>query len=167
MIGREAGRVAAQIALVSLASYACGEAITGYVHGASARTGGMWALMSAIVVLQQTRGRSVSVVWRHILATLVGALVAAAYLSVLPFHVIGLAASIFVGVLLSHILRIPGEASLAALAIGVVMVVSSLHPTLHPVLSAALRFVEACVGTVMAALVIAVWPDPAADRPRP
>jgi len=167
MIGREARRVAIQIALVSLASYACGEAITGYVHGASARTGGMWAVMSAIVVLQQTRGKPVSTVWRHIVATLVGAVVAATYLSVLPFHVIGLAASIFGGVLLSHTLRIPAEASLAALAIGVVMVVSSLHPTLHPVLSAALRFFEACIGTAMAALAIVIWPDPAADRSRP
>jgi uncharacterized membrane protein YccC len=167
MIGREAHHVAIQIALVSLASYACGEAITGYVHGASAMTGGMWAVMSGIVVLQQARGQPVSVVWRHILATLVGAAVAASYLSLLPFNAIGLAASIFVGVLLSHAFRIPREASLAALAIGVVMVVSSLHPTLHPLLSAVLRFIEACIGTVMASLAIVLWPVPPAGRPGP
>jgi hypothetical protein len=68
---------------------------------------------------------------------------------------------------LCHALRIPEQVSLAALAVGVVMVVSALHPTLHPVLSAVLRFFEACIGTVAASLAIMLWPAPPAGRPGP
>jgi hypothetical protein len=65
-------QTALQIALVSLASYICGEAVTGYFHSASAKTGGMWAVMSAVVVLQPSRGESAPRVWRLIAATLIG-----------------------------------------------------------------------------------------------
>jgi hypothetical protein len=71
-----------------------------------------------------------------------------------------MAACIFLTVLLCHATRIPDHARLAALAVGVVMVVSSLHPTLHPVVNSVLRFSEACIGSAMAALVIRVWAEP-------
>lgn len=167
MIDRDAHRVAIQIALVSLASYLIGQSITGYFHGASAKTGGMWAVMSGIVVLQQIRSQPVTSGWRQIAATLIGAVFGAAYLSTLPFSALGMGACIFMAVLLCHALRIPEQVSLAALAVGVVMVVSSLHPTLHPVLSAVLRFIEACIGTVAASLAIMLWPAPPAGRPGP
>jgi uncharacterized membrane protein YgaE (UPF0421/DUF939 family) len=160
MMSRDATRVAVQIALVSLSSYLCGVYFTGFFHSASAGTGGLWAVMSGIVVLQETRRKTWSSAWLQILGTLVGTIISAAYLSSLPFSAIGMAVSIFATVLLCHASRIPDHARLAALAVGVVMVVSSLHPTLHPIQNAALRFSEACIGTAMAALAILMWPEP-------
>lgn len=155
-------QTALQIALVSLASYICGEAVTGYFHSASAKTGGMWAVMSAVVVLQQFRGESVPRVWRLIVATLIGSLVGAAYLSTLGFSAFGLAVSVFLAVIACHALRLPPEANHAALSVGVVMVVTSLHPGLHPLHSAALRFAEACIGTAVSVLAVRVWRGPGA-----
>ena len=160
MIGRDSIRVAVQVALVALSSYLCGVYFTGAFHSASAGTGGLWAVMSGIVVLQETRRKTWSLAWLQILGTLVGSIVSVAFLSVLPFSAIGMAASIFATVLLCYALRIPDHARLAALAVGVVMVVSSLHPTLHPTQNAALRFSEACIGTAMAVLAILMWPEP-------
>jgi uncharacterized membrane protein YccC len=159
MIARESVRVAVRFSLVTLSSYLCGVSFTGAFHSASARTGGLWAVMSGVVVLEQTRRETWSSAWRQVLGTLVGSIVSFAYLSALPFTAAGMAASIFVAVLLCHALRIPGHARLAALAVGVVMVVSSLHPTLHPRRNAVLRFSEACIGTTMAALAVLVWPE--------
>jgi uncharacterized membrane protein YgaE (UPF0421/DUF939 family) len=164
MISRDARRVALQIALVSLASYACGQSITGFFHSASAETGGMWAVMSGVVVLQQSRGEALPRTWHQIVATLVGAVVGAGYLSTLGFSAVGLGLSVFVAVMLCHALGLSREGSLAALSVGVVMVVSSLHPSLHPVLSAALRFTEACIGTAVAVLAIRVWRGPGAGN---
>jgi len=164
MIQPDSYRVALQIALVSLASYVCGEAVTGYFHSASAKTGGMWAVMSAVVVLQQSRGEALPKAWRPIVATLVGALIGAAYLSALGFSAIGLGLSVFLAVVACHALRLSPEGSLSALAVGVVMVVTSLHPGLHPLHSASLRFAEACIGTAMAVLVIRLWPGSGADK---
>ena len=160
MSGRDATRTAVLVAFVSLSSYACGTYLTGYFHTPSASTGGLWAIMSGNVVLQQTRKDTLSSAWIQILGTLVGALVSAAYLSTLPFTVVGMAAAVFATVMLCHVSRIPGHARMAALAVSVVMVVSSLHPTLHPVFNSALRMAEACIGTAVAALAVLVWPEP-------
>jgi uncharacterized membrane protein YgaE (UPF0421/DUF939 family) len=91
----------------------------------------------------------------------VGSIVSAAYLSWLTFSALGLAASIFVTVLICHAARIPDHARLAALTVAVVMVLSTLNPTLTPILSATLRFGESCVGTAVALLVALSWPEPA------
>ena len=100
------------------------------------------------------------------LGTLVRSIVSAVYLSWLPFSALGLAASIFVTVLLCHAARIPDHARLAALTVAVVMVLSSLNPTLPPILSATLRFGESCVGTAMALIVALCCPEPASPPVR-
>jgi uncharacterized membrane protein YccC len=153
-----AAGVALQIALVALASYACGSYVTGLFHGPFARLGGLWSLISGIVVLQATRGTTVSSAWLRVLGTLIGSIVAAAYLSVLSFSAVGMAACIFGTVFLCHATRIPDHARLAALVVGVVMV-SSTDPGSSPLVTAALRFIESCIGTAIAVLAVLMTPE--------
>ena len=161
MISRDAARIALQIALVSLASYACGSYFTGLFHGASARIGGLWSMVSGIVVLQATRRTTWSSAWLRVLGTLIGSIIGAVYLSLLPFSAIGMAVCIFGTVLLCHAARIPDHARLAALTVAVIMVLSSINQALSPILNAALRFAESCIGTALAVLVVLMWPGPA------
>jgi hypothetical protein len=86
--------------------------------------------------------------------------VRAVYLSVLPFSAIGMAASIFVTVLLCHAARIPDHVRAAALMVPIIMVLSNLSSTLTPILSTTLRFGESGVGTTNALIVVLVWPEP-------
>ena len=161
MISRDAARIALQIALVSLASYACGSYFTGLFHGASARIGGLWSMVSGIVVLQATRRTTWSSAWLRVLGTLIGSIIGAVYLSLLPFSAIGMAVCIFGTVLLCHAARIPDHAGLATLTVAVIMVLSSVNPALSPILSAALRFTESCIGSALAVLAILTFPGPA------
>ena len=161
MSARHASRAAVQLALVALSAYLCGVYFTRLFHGPSAGTGGLWAVMSAIVVLQETRGETWSSAGLQIIGTLVGSIISAAYLSMLPFSALGMAASVFAAALLCFVLRIPEHARMAALAVGVVMVVSNLHPTLDPLVNSALRFGEACIGTALAVLGTLMAPAPA------
>ena len=159
MNARHAGSAALQLAVVALSAYLCGVYFTRLFHGPSAATGGLWAVMSAVVVLQESQRETWSSAGLQVIGTLVGAIISAAYLSTLPFSPIGMAGTVFVTVVLCFVLRIPAHARLAALAVGVVMVVSSLHPTLDPLVNAALRFGEACIGTALAVLAMLLWPD--------
>jgi uncharacterized membrane protein YccC len=68
-----------------------------------------------------------------------------------------MAVSIFVTVLLCHAVRVPDHARLAAITVTVVMVTASLHPTLNPILNAALRLGESFVGTLIAVLTVLIW----------
>jgi uncharacterized membrane protein YccC len=164
VISRDAARIALQIALVSLASYACGSYFTGLFHGASARIGGLWSMVSGIVVLQATRRTTWSSAWLRVLGTLIGSIIGAVYLSLLPFSAIGMAVCIFGTVLLCHAARIPDHARLAALTVAVIMVLSSVNQALSPILNAALRFAESCIGTALAVLAVLMWPGPAARQ---
>jgi uncharacterized membrane protein YccC len=147
-----------------LASYAGGSYFTGLFHGASARIGGLWSMVSGIVVLQATQRTTWSSAWLRVFGTLIGSIIGAAYLSLLPFSAIGMAVCIFGTVLLCHAARIPDHARLAALTVAVIMVLSSINPALSPILSAALRFAESCIGTALAVLAVVTWPRPT-ERP--
>jgi uncharacterized membrane protein YccC len=158
MISPAAIRVAVQIALVSFASYWAGLHFTGLFHGGSASIGGLWSAVSAIVVLQATRRETWSSASLRILGTGIGSIISAAYLTVLRFSSIGMAASIFATVLLCDTARIPDHARLAAITVVVIMVITSIDPTLNPIHNAALRFSESCIGTAMAVLAVLLWP---------
>jgi uncharacterized membrane protein YgaE (UPF0421/DUF939 family) len=129
-------------------------------QGATAGIGGLWSAISGIVVLQATRRDTWSSAWLRIVGTAIGSAISAAYLTVLPFSAVGMAASMFVTVLVCYGLRISDHARLAAITVSVIMVTASLNPTMNPVQNAALRFSESCIGTAMAVIALFVWPGP-------
>jgi uncharacterized membrane protein YccC len=153
----DATRVAVQIASVSLASYLAGYHFTALFHGASAGLGGLWSAISGIVVLQTTWGDTWSSASLRIVGTIIGAIISAAYLAMLPFSPVGMAASVFATVLLCHGVRLPDHARLAAITVAVIMVTGSLNPTLGPIQNAALRASESAIGIAMAVLVALMW----------
>jgi uncharacterized membrane protein YccC len=156
----DAVRFSVQIALVSCLSYLAGIHFTALFHGASASIGGLWSAISGIVVLQGTRRETWSSGSLRIVGTAVGSAISAACLSVMSFSPIGMAASMFVTVLVCYGIRIPDHARLAAITVSVIMVTASLNPTMNPIENAALRFFESCIGTVLAVLAVFVWPGP-------
>jgi uncharacterized membrane protein YccC len=158
MINRVATSSAIQIALVSLASYLCGFYFSSLFHRPSAGMGGLWALISGVVVLQSTWRSTLSSAWLRVLGTLMGAIISAAYLSLLPFNPFGMAACIFATVLVCHAAGAPDPARLAALTVALIMVVSSIDSTVSPITNAALRFAESCLGTAVAVLAVEIWP---------
>jgi len=157
MINRIATSNALRIALVSLASYLCGFYFSSLFHRPSAGMGGLWALISGVVVLQSTWHGTLSSAGLRVLGTLIGSIISAAYLSFLPFNPFGMAACIFATVLVCHLAGIPGHAQLAAITVALIMVISSIDSTVSPVTNAALRFSESCLGTAMAVLAVEIW----------
>jgi uncharacterized membrane protein YccC len=154
----DACRDSIQIGLVSLLSYLAGFHFTALFHGASAGIGGLWSAISGIVVLQGTRRDTWSSASLRIGGTAIGSAVGAAYLSVMPFSAVGMAASMFVTAMVCHGVRIADHARLAAITVAVIMVTASLNPTINPAQNAALRFSESCIGTTLAVLAVFVWP---------
>ena len=160
MIGFASGRIAAQTTLVSVASYLAGFYFTELFHAASASMGALWSAVSGIVVLQATQRDTLSSASLRIYGSLIGAIISAIYLSVLPFSPIGMAVSIFMTVLLCHVARIPDHARLAAITVVVIMVITSIDPTLNPISNSALRFSESFIGATIAVFAALLWPGP-------
>jgi uncharacterized membrane protein YccC len=96
----------------------------------------------------------------RVLGSAIGALSSAIYLTLLPFHPLGMALAIFATVLLCSAVKVPTHGRLAAITVLVVMVTSSLDPRLSPGINALLRFTESCIGTAVAVLSVLLWPRP-------
>ncbi len=151
-------RIPAEIAVVTLLAYLLGYWFTSLFPGYLPKIGGLWSAISAIVVTQGTRRETTNSASLRILGSAIGALTSAVYLSLLPFHPIGMAVAIFATVALCATIKIPSHGRLAAITVVVVMVTGSLDPKLSPVLNALLRLAESCIGTGIAVLGVRLWP---------
>ena len=146
-------------ALVSVVSFSLAFVITGYApEDASTRMiGAMWAMISAIVVMQDTRSATISTANLRILGSLIGAVFSAVYLHFFPFSIIGMGVLIGVVVLVCELLHLPGHLRLAGLTAGIVMVISVVNPGIPPVVNAATRFFEVIIGSSVAIAAAWVW----------
>ena len=150
-------RIPAQIAVAALVAYLLGFSFTSLFPGYLPKIGGLWSAISAIVVTQVSRQEARSSASLRVLGSAIGAVTSAVYLSLLPFHPVGMALAIFATVVICTALNIPSHARLAAITVLVVMVTASLDPALNPLLNALLRFVESCIGTAVALLGVLLW----------
>jgi uncharacterized membrane protein YgaE (UPF0421/DUF939 family) len=148
---------AVQFALVAAISFSIALIISTHFPGSSdsVMIGALWALISAIVVLQDTRSSTIKTAWLRIFGSCIGAVFSAVYLTFFPFSLAGMGILIGIVVFVCVLLRIPGHLRLAALTVGIVMVISALNPAIPPVINAADRFVEVIIGSSVA--VCAAW----------
>lgn len=158
---RVAGPVSSAIlfALVSAVSFALAFAITGYVpeDTATQMIGAMWAMISAIVVMQDTRSATISTASLRILGSLIGAVFSAIYLLFFPFSIVGMGVLIGIVVLTCELLHLPGHLRLAGLTAGIVMVISVVNPDIPSVVNAATRFLEVIIGSSVAVAAAWIW----------
>lgn len=151
--------------LVVLAAYGAAFFSTGLIHPASAQFGALWAAVSGIVVLQdgvvETRHAAMLRVW----GSLVGVLVAAGYLMLLPVSALGLALAAGVAALAATVLRHRDGGRLAAITVTVMLLLDEMNPGLHPLVAVSLRFFESCLGAGLALAIAWGW-QAAAERIR-
>jgi uncharacterized membrane protein YccC len=142
---------------VMLLSYSGGIYFTGLIHPDSALFGAMWASVSGLASLQDdlpgTRIAATLRVW----GTLVGAVIAALYLSFLPFSLLGLTVAAGLAAGAGALLQLTDGGRLSAITVTVIAILTVINPDLHPVSNASLRFLESCLGSAMALLVALAW----------
>jgi len=160
ILNRDGIAVAIQNAVVCLVAYPCGEYSTAIFHGESASMGGLWSLISGLVVLQATTRDTWKSAGLRVLGTFIGAVVSGTYLSFLPFGPAGMAISLGVTIVLCQLLNVPEHGRLAVITVAVIMVISHMNPTLNPIVNAVLRFSEACIGSAAAVAIVLVTPRP-------
>lgn len=157
---RNAIIISIQFTLVSLLSYLIAVFISSAIEGDSPSSliGGLWAVISGIVVTQATLVDTKSSALLRILGSFIGAVFSALYLLVLPVNPLGVAILIGITVFICQAISIPSHGRLAAITVAVVMIVSAVNPEINPVLNAALRFADSVIGSLIALLVIRMWP---------
>ena len=105
---------------------------TSSFHGRSSSIGGLWCVISGIVVLQATSRDAWKSAVLRVLGTLIGATIGGFYLHLLPFSPIGMAVSVGLTVLLCQALSVPDHGRLATITVALVMVIRAATPSCFP-----------------------------------
>lgn len=140
------------IAIV-VGSFLGGFYFTTLFHEPTSLVGGLWAVISAIIVLESSHTATFSSAKFRLIGSFMGAILSGIYLYFFPFSIIGLTATIGVGVILCYIIGISQSIKLTGVTIAVVVIVATLEHQLHPFMNAGLRFMECAIGTAAAVLV--------------
>ena len=138
-------------------AFICGFNFTTFFHEPTSLVGGLWAVISAIIVIEATNKETYSSAKNRIFGSLIGAIVGGVYLLFFNFTFLGFLASIGVGVITCLIIGIPQSVKLTGITISVIMIVSTITEELHPFVNAGLRFFESAIGTGIATLVAFIF----------
>ncbi len=122
-------------------------------HEPTSLVGGLWAVISAIIVIEASHKETYTSAKNRIIGSFIGAIVSGIYLIFFHFSLVGFTATIGVGVLICLLLGLPQSIKLTGITISVIMIVSTIVEDLHPFLNAGLRFAESAIGTAVALIV--------------
>jgi len=139
--------------IIAAAAYLAGYYFTQLFQSNNAYLGGLWAVISGIIVFEDSRPKALKPAKLRVVGSFIGALVSGVYLYFFPFSVVGYAVCIGIGTLVCHLLRLPDHIKLASITISVIMIVSAMSNNADPAMNAALRFVESVIGTAVAVIV--------------
>ncbi len=140
------------IVVVTIA-FICGFYFTAFFHEPTSLVGGLWAVISAIIVIEATHTETYGSAKKRIIGTLIGTIISGFYLLFFQFSIIGFLIAIGFGVLICLLLKLPDSIKLTGITISVVVIVSTIAKDLHPFVNAGLRFIESAIGTIAAILV--------------
>lgn len=139
--------------VIVCSAFLCGFYFTGLFHEPTSFVGGLWAVMSGIIVLEGTAKDSFKSAKTRILGTLIGAIISGIYLHFFEFSIPGYAICVGIGILICHIFRIKHAVKLTGITISVILIVTAVEKELHPMMNAGLRFAESAIGTTIALMV--------------
>ena len=135
---------------IIVGAYLCGFYFTKLFHEPTSYVGGLWAVISGIIVIEGTARDTLHSAKIRIIGSLTGAIISGVYLFFFPFSLFGYGICIAFGVLMCYILRVQHSIKLTGITISVVLIVSTIEKELHPIINAGLRFVESAIGTGIA-----------------
>lgn len=134
-------------------AFLCGYNFTALFHEPTSLVGGLWAVISAIIVIEATQKETFNSAKKRIVGTLIGAILSGIYLLFFHFTIIGLLITIGIGVLVCLLFKLSGSVKLTIITISIILIVSTISKDLHPLSNAGLRFIESAIGTATAILV--------------
>jgi uncharacterized membrane protein YccC len=140
----------ASYVVITIAAYLLGSHFTALFHQPALVIGGLWSVISGIIVFESTRPKVLRSAKLRVIGSFIGALVSGVYLYFFSFTVLGFAACVGVGALICHLLRLPEHIKLTGVTISVIMLVSVITNNLSPIENAALRFAESVIGAAVA-----------------
>ncbi|WP_211829337.1 FUSC family protein [Kistimonas asteriae] len=150
---RMAIRSTIRFTCIAFIAYIAGYSFTRLWHEPTAMVGGLWAVISGLIVSEPaTVKESIDTARTRVTGSAIGCLFGAVYLLLFSFNPFSYALFIGIASLLCYLLNYGQHVKLAAITMSVVIVVSSVSE-INPVKNAILRLIESCIGVGVGVLV--------------
>ena len=141
---------AASVAFFSWLSFFIGETIDKYTGQSNIFLGGIWAMISTVVVFQAIYDDTLSAGSSRILGSFLGAVVSVINCSIFGYSIIGMISSIFLSILIIKLIKKPDTIRITAATSGIICAFGLYMPQ-NPVWeNGLLRFGTAAIGALLA-----------------
>ena len=126
---------------------------------------GLWCVMASIVVMQVHLGGTYKAAWIRFLGVLIGSIAGGILIDYIGGGAISLGISVFFTVVLCAVLNIKDSFRIAALSTAIIIIMGGIKPTINPWMFGFYRFIDSCVGILVAVTVARlVWPEKAIEN---
>lgn len=158
---------AIKMAIAALVSLYLGLEFTVWVKRPDPLVSGLWCVVTAMVVLQANLGGTYKAILNRFLGVLTGSLSGAFFASLLGIHEMGIGLAIFSTIVICSALSLQESYRIASLSVAAVMIPWGLHPVISPWTFATFRFLDTCIGLLVAVTIAhMIWPSEAIAKLR-
>ncbi|MFV0339143.1 MAG: FUSC family protein [Parachlamydiaceae bacterium] len=153
------GKVAVKTSLAAAISLFLGTMLSHFAERSDVFISGLWTVQAAIVVQQAHLGSTYRTAWMRFLGAIIGCFFGGLMATLLGSTPLSLGIAIFSTVVLCSFASLKDSIRIACLSVAIVMVLQGIHPTTSPWVFSIHRFLDSCVG-ILIAIVIAhtLWP---------
>lgn len=125
---------------------------------------GLWCVLASIVVMQANLGGTYNSAWIRFLGVFVGSIAGAIFINTIGSDTISLGISVFCTIVICAVLGLKESFRIAGLSTAIIIILGSHHPTISPWLFSLYRFVDSCIGILVALFVSRfIWPAKAVE----
>ena len=155
-----AAYLALEATLIGVLSYQLGCAIETffYLPNIQVQVGGMWCMASSLIALQSVTKEIIRELRARLLAVFSGSFISGVIAQLFGYGIVQLGAAVFLSVLSMHyLLNSEKLARLASTTTALVMVFGALNFSQAGWINACLRFIQTCMGSMVAILVVLLF----------
>lgn len=128
---------------------------------------GLWCVMASIVVMQAHLGGTYKAAWIRFLGVVIGSTAGAILIDFMGTGPVSLGISVFLTIVLCALLNIKDSFRIAGLSTAIIIIMGGRQPAINPWLFSFYRFLDSCVGILVAVLVARLlWPEKAIENIR-
>ncbi len=145
--------IAIEMTLAATFSLLLGSWLGHYLKIDQVIVGGLWSVISTILVIQATNQEAFSAAWLRILGSLIGAILAGILVGAFSYHLWVFSVGIFISVIICALAKLNNAMRLSCITFAIILVIGELTPQMNPWLNSAGRFLESLVGVIIALII--------------
>lgn len=160
-------KIAFKTSLAASISLMIGLNYTRFLDRPDTLVSGLWCVMASIVVMQAHLGGTYKAAWARFLGVLIGSTTGSILVDLIGSGSISLGISVFFTIVLCSLMNIKDSFRIAGLSAAIVIIMGGLQPSINPWLFSFYRFLDSCIGILVAVIIARVlWPEKAIENTR-